>query len=195
MHSLRACCCILYPVCQRRAVMCAFIRDSTQEDELFLISFIIVRVCEVSAVETTWWHESLMQKISCRCWILMTWQQTELSAPPLATLTASKTPPATSSTRGRCFLLAANVLFLSLSASALSLMLRYRETIIRKHASDVFVQSRMRASVENSAWLPGKQVQPSWHSQTIRVLALSPPVADWYLEMFVGPKLFELQRS
>ncbi len=57
-------------------------------------------------------------------------------------------PSSTSSTWGRCFLLAANVLFLSLSASALSLMLRYRETIIRKHASDVFVQSRMRASAK-----------------------------------------------
>lgn len=53
MHSLRARCCLLYAVCQRRAVMCAFIRDSAQEDELFLISFIIVRVCEASAVETT----------------------------------------------------------------------------------------------------------------------------------------------
>lgn len=141
MHSLRAHCCLLYPVCQPE-LWCAPLSETAHRKMSFFSSVLSSLGC----VKPVLSRQPDGMKVWCRKYpvgveFLMTWQQTELSAPPpLPSCHAhsQKAPPAPHLREEDVF--SSPLMFaFSLLTSALSLMLHTREEIIKKHISYMFV--------------------------------------------------------
>lgn len=140
MHSFRARCCLLYPVCQP-SLWYVPLSETAHRKMSFFSSVLSSLGCVKPALS----RQPDGMKVWCRKYpvgveFLMTWQQRELSAPPpLPSCHAhsQKAPPAPQLHDEDVF--SSPLMFtFCLSTSALSLMLRYREEI-RKHRSYMFV--------------------------------------------------------